>query len=226
MKLTQSLVVGSVLMLGIGNVPMSGNSANAQVTKQGAGFLLRMKFVPGQVMKYNVNMSMTMGKGAKPMNQTMPITMKVLSVQKGIATIETMVDPRAISKDAQVQKATIKMDNRGNVVEGAASSQLANATYPQGPIRVGQSWKQPISTGGMKMNSTYTFKGVKNVGGRSVADLGISFSSQGGGAQSMSGTGNMLISTADGSLVNSTIKMSMGSGAQAGSMNMTMKRTN
>lgn len=225
MKVFKILVVGAAMTTGLGLTGSMNEAARAQVTQQGNAYLLRMKFTPGATMRYTINTSMTMGGGNKPMRMNIPTTMRVVSVKNGIATIETTTDMSGMSKDAPPQKTTMKMDSRGNVVGGTNSGQLTPAGYPQNAVRVGQTWKQAFNTGGMKLDATYTFRGIRNAGNRRVADLAISM--KGGQAQQqMSGTGSMQINMADGMLIQTNMNMKIGTGAQAGNMTMTMKRVN
>ena len=227
MKLSRIFAVAvlSTAILG----PNMSSIANAQVTKQGAGYLFRIKYVKGQVMKYNMAIS---GKNpgaaanAKPMVMNMPMSMKVVDVKNGVATIESSVTAPG-SKTPQVQ--TMKMDNRGNVVGGApgAGSMTAGTNLPQNPVPVGGSWTAKAAmAAGMNANATYKFKSIKNVGGKNVAVIDVSMNAA--GQMRAAGNGTMYMSMADCSLVSMSMVMKMASpdGKTSNNMTLTMTRTN
>src|SRR5204863_6883867 len=80
---------------------------SAQIVKQGPGYLFRMKLVAGQVMTYGVVSSMGgFSSSGKPMEFTLPMIWKVVSVQKGVATVDTTVGPVTVGKQQMIKAST------------------------------------------------------------------------------------------------------------------------
>ena len=190
-------------------------AASAQISKQGSGYLLRMKFTKGDVARYTMT-SASGGSGVPAMNLKMPMSMKVLSVAKGVGQIEYSVGPMTNNGKAvvQAQKGTSKVDSRGKVTGSSAQlQQMGNITFPEKAIRVGETWKGTQTTqtgpgGSLTLNASYTFAGIKTVKGKPVAEIKVSVS----GANQMmktAGTGVMQLLVADGSLFSTTMDQTM-----------------
>lgn len=205
--------------------PSLHTAAHAQVTKQGQGYLFRMKFTPGSTIRYTITSTVNPPAGtknAKPMTFSMPQTMRVKSVDKGIATIESTVDMSSMSPNAKPQTTTIRMDSRGNLIGNTQGMSSMSTSFPQGPIRIGQSWNAKMNQQGMSFDGTYTLKSVRRVGSQELAEIAMSIKGGGGQAGTISGTGTMQVRTSDGSLqgMNMNMRMAMG---QQGTMNMSMR---
>jgi len=225
-KLGFTAVLGMALLS-----PMATKPADAQITAQSGGYLLRIKYVKGQTMKYVANM--TMAQMGQPMR--MNISSKVLDFQKGIATVEAKVTMSGgPSKTApKPTTSTVKVDTRGRVVGGDSGSIAATGgpTLPEGPVKVGQSWNGTVkSMGGGNVKATYTLAGVKSVAGKQAAEITVKMNGDMGGSK-MSGAGRMMLMMADGSLLNSSINMNFTVPSQSSSskpqvmkMSMTMQR--
>lgn len=222
MKLIKNLTV-----LGLLSITFVGaQSAHAQITKKGDGYLFRIKWTPGQTIKYVMNMSMSGDAMPKPMNMNMSISQKVKKVAGTVATIEATTSGVPGQPKPQVQTMTI--DNRGRATSGAAAgSQVA---FPEGPVKIGQTWKGslPGMQQGMAGDAVYKLLSVKTVGGKPVAEVGLSLNMKQGGAMSMTGSGTMLIFMADGSLssmtMNTNMSMSQQGKTQKMKMGVTMRR--
>lgn len=191
--------------------PLAPRPADAQVTKQGNAYLLRMKFTPGQTIRHRISTSGDM------MPQPMIITsaMRVTRVANGIATIETSTQMPAArgQKAPEPIKQTVQMNNRG-VIQGQQQGMGASTpTLPEKPVRVGESWTGSVAgMAGLNMNARYTLAGIKNVGGRQVAEITMSMTgnmSGGGGPSRMSGQGRMNLDMRDGSMLNGTVNFNM-----------------
>jgi hypothetical protein len=191
--------------------------ADAQVTKSGSNYTFRMKFTKGQTTRYNVVTNMTMGgagsaggNNAPAMKMEMPMTMLVENVQKDVADLKMTVGPPTMNGQAmgqsQPQTQTMKMDSRGRVVGGGQSMGGVMATLPDKPIAVGGTWTAQMPMQGMgNMNATYKFLGLKNEGGRQVAEIEVTVSSK--GQMNASGSGRMFILASDGSLLRSSLNL-------------------
>lgn len=190
-----------------------------QVVKSGDGYTLRMKYTKGQKISYETTTTVDMA-GMQPIKA--PLTMTVTDVKNGIYTLKYSVGSMMGSKPQDV---TLKINSQGKIVEGSAAGQamtgLGSAQLPTKAIKIGESWKQetetPVMGSTMKMNSTYTFKGFKTVGGKQVAEIAIKMTSAGSGGVGMTGTGTMTLLASDGTLHGSTmnIRTSMKQGTAA-----------
>lgn len=189
--------------------------ASAQVTKQGSGYLLRMKFKQGEVTKF-VMTTTTSGSGAPAMNLKMPMTTKVLAVKGGVAEVEYNVGPMTNNGKAmgEAQKVTSKIDSRGKLSGGSPQlQQMGNITLPEKAIPVGGVWKgtqnsQAGPSGSITINATYTLVGIKTVGGKQVAEIKVAMT---GGNQMLktTGGGTMFLRVADGSLHSTVLDQSI-----------------
>ncbi len=195
--------------------PMAPQPAEAQITKQGTGYLMRMKFVKGQVMKYTILTTSPMSK--EPQKMTTSMTVK--DVKNGIATVESVVNmPQSgASRNNKPMTQTMKIDNRGKVVGGATGipGAAATATLPAGPVSVGQSWTGDQNIQGMDMKTSYTLLSVKSVGGRTVAEIAQKITgtmkSMGG---KMAGQGRINLDARDGSMLSGTVNINITMPAQ------------
>lgn len=204
----------------------------AQVSKQGAGYLFRIKWTKGQTAKYA--MVTTSSGGPQAVSVKMPMSLKVLSVKNGVGEVEYSVGPMTSNGKSMgaAQKVVAKVDPRGKIVGGSDPSQNmgGNITFPQGPIKPGGSWtgsqKVPGAGGAsMTINAKYKFVGLKSVAGQSVAQIDVSMSG-GGGSMQISGSGSVFLRVSDGSLQSTNLnqKFTFGS-AQGNQKPMTMQMT-
>lgn len=183
-------------------------SAHAQIVKKGDAYLMRQKYTKGQVIRYSLTTKTAPIGGAKPI--TIPLSMKltVLEVKGNVATLKTSVDPiKGLTQ--KTQESTVKVDTTGKIVGGVQSQQMSAmnsmSVLPKKAVKVGESWTQTVAMpvpglGNLSVRTIYKFQGVKSVGGRQVAVLGLNLV---GASQSFSmkgsGTSQMLLS--DGSTV-------------------------
>lgn len=186
--------------------------APAQIVKKGNGYLFRMKFSKGAVIRYTVK-STSPGLGgpkSPPMKINFPMVWNVLNVQGGVATIKALVGPVMLGQQqvlAQSQT-TVSIDGRGQSVGNTSTGQQITPTLPLNPIRVGASWSATMPIQGAAgaqsdLTATYKFVGIKNVGGKQVALLSITTK----GASRGSGTMQLLVS--DGTLFSSHLSVDL-----------------
>jgi len=200
---------------------------DAQITKQGNAYLLRMKFAKGQTAKYQ--MDMTMNMGAQKMSMSMPMTQKVTNVRaNGAAEINYTMGPMSMNGKPmgnQTQSTRIVMDPSGKVIEGQNMGQTgASVSLPAKPVRVGESWtvntKMAAGTAGpMDVKATYTLAGFQTIAGKQAAKINVKMSAA--GQMSMNGSGTMLLLSSDGSLHSANINMNMKGQQQGQQMNVT-----
>lgn len=200
----------------IGSAPV----ADAQVTAQGGGYLLRMKFTKGQTMRYNMTMNTQMPSGSMPkgsgggnMNMTMPMSMTVTDVKNGVATIKSVVGPsKFMGSEIPKQEQTMRMDSRGNVVGGGASQMNFLGSLPQRPVKIGQKWTQNVDMGAMsggmggsmKLTGTYTLRSVA----ANVATIAVTINGTQQGMK-INGSGTFRTRVSDGSMDGGSLNMTM-----------------
>lgn len=192
---------------------LAAGMAGAQVTKKGDAYLLRVNYKPGTVIHYTMTNSTTVLK--KPVIVT--ATIQVLSASKGTAKLRAGVSSVAGRPDQIVD---YEVDDRNQASSGGGFG----AVYPANPIKVGQSWTATLpvqSASGVapgSMGAKYTFRGLKTIGGRSLAVIELTLT---GG---VSGSGQMLVLAADGTVFSSTTTVSVTVGSQTVKVQTSMTR--
>lgn len=201
-------LIKQIFGVGIGLTLSFGlaTSSQAQVTQQGGGYLLRMKYAPGMILKYEMSTAMTGAPQGQGMNFVIPMVMKVTKVSNGVASIDATVGPMKGQK-GQAQKMSMTMDSRGKTT-GQQNSPV-QTQLPEKPVKIGEKWSNSANVNGMNVKATYTFRGLKNVGGKSVAAIDVAFSGSMGAQGTMSGTGTQFLMVNDGSLYTMNMKMNM-----------------
>lgn len=193
--------------------------AYAQITKDGAGYRIKAKFTKGQTLKYDMSIQ-TKGKDvpANAAKMSMPFSLTVKEVNKGIATVQYKGEMMGQKLDQ-----TIKINEFGKVVQGNSVSGVS-AHFPNRVLKPGDSWKMDIPVNspmaaGMKMNGTYKFVGIKRVNGRELAEIAVDMKGSGGtGGMTLTGKGTMFYLVSDGQLWSASINQNMG----AQNMNLKM----
>ncbi len=209
---TKSLLLSGLLGLTLVG-PLAPRTADAQITPQGGGYLLRLKFTKGQVTNYSISTSGAMMQ--KPL--IMKVRMRVTDVKGAIATVENTVTPPAMGSGAPPKPTTetVRINNMGKVVSGTTPgmSAAATPTLPQGPIKIGQTWKGDVSgMQGTSMKATYKLNAIKTVGTRRVAEITMNMQGSVGapsGSTKMTGTGSMNLDMKDGSMVSGTVNINV-----------------
>lgn len=190
----------------------------AQVAAAGEGYSFRVKYVEGQTATYaaTTEVTMTGGPGGLPPQPKIELTMKqeVLSVKDGIATVKIATTGGPAGTD---QEQTIQIDERGKTVgqpEGASptgSPAGLPTGYPDRPVKVGETWSAetdvPNMPGGGKMKVDTTFVGLKEVDGKTVAQLDLKMLLT--GQATLEGTGTVLLDPADGQMISTSIRNTM-----------------
>ncbi len=179
----------------------------SQISKTGNKYFMRMAYKPGAVMKYTMNSVSTVpiGKQTQKLNLSIPLVVKVLSVSAGVGTVEYTLGPGSMNgKPAGQgpQTATVKMDPRGQAVEGAAPGGIGNIGLPEKAVKIGDSWKANVTSAmgpaaGSKVNATYKLMGFRSVGGKQFAVVSTNAKAVGQGFTT-AGNGTLLLNMADG----------------------------
>lgn len=192
------------------------HSAGAQITKVGDKYVFHVKFTKGQTIRY------VMTTTAKPMSSPRsiavsqnplvtisPITMTTLDVKGKISTVQLSLGPMVMNgkEISKVQTAQMQIDDHNQAVNRAKGSPVG-AGFPPDPIKVGGSYhadQSAVRNGEpIRIQGTYTFKGIKTVGGQQVAEIFAVTTTK--SKVVTKGTNTIYLSVADGTLVSTTTR--------------------
>lgn len=201
-----------------------------QVSPSGGGYLLRTKYVKGQVLHYMMKSTTKMEKNA--MEFLAPMTIKVVNVDKGIADLYSTFGPATMAgQQIPAKNVAMKVDSRGRAVSGGSNG--LSATFPDKPVKVGEKWTGDFNmanaTSGGQASATYVFKGLKTSGKGKVAEIAVNVATksstpQAGGMVSK-GAGTLLLNAADGQLISLVLNMTLTMGGGAGKKPMVLPTT-
>lgn len=207
--------------------------SGAQITKQGSGYLFRVKFTKGQKTSYLMTMLSDMG--AQKVNVTMPMSQTVTAVDKGVATVKVqvgemkmMLNGKPIQNPAAAAGKTleIKMNNRGEMVGSGAGSQQTSIPLPAKPVAVGSTWSDsttvPVAGQPMKVNATYKLLGFEKLGKYNTAKVAVTV--KGAGQVTVNGKGTVWLNMSDGSMVKYINDVQTSMGGRQMPMKMTITR--
>lgn len=209
---SRTRIAGATLLL------VMAAGTQAQITKVGNKYQFRSKYTVGKTITSNMKMDTSINTGsssaaAMTMKMDMPLKVKCTGIKGDVYTLVTTSGPLKMNgKAMQGQKAetaTVKVNSKGEMIDGNASSMNFNAMkMPTTPIAVGSSWKGTINMpgGNGAVNATYKFNGIKMINGKECAVLGVVMSMDGPMGK-LSGSGTMNILTADGQPLNMNMKM-------------------
>jgi hypothetical protein len=203
-----------VLLLALGCM---GACACGQVTKTRGGYLLRVHYTKGMVIRDAMTNSVSglAGPGGAPLKFTVPITVRVLDATSAQAKLQ--IEMGAVKFGTSMSypgaKAAVTINNRNQAV-GDGAGPPATAELPERAVRVGDTWtaKVAISTGlgQSTLTGTYKFVGIRLTGGPPVAVISFKLS----GTAKGSGTETLLIK--DGTVYNSSADIALSLGAAIG----------
>jgi hypothetical protein len=183
--------------------------AQAQITKSGSGYLLRVKYTKGSTLKYvSTNTASGMPGQSTTFKVTMPIVMQITDLNDQIATMKMTIGPASVggSEMNQAQTVTLELDNRNQPAKGGPSPGNVGAALPAKPIKIGSTWTSiaPVATGAgtQKLEATYKFRGLKKVGSTSVAE--ITYTLKG----AATGSGTLRLLAKDGTIFSNQMRMS------------------
>jgi|GEM_PF-3450163 len=200
------LVAGAVLSLGLVAVLGSAPS-QAQVKKVGAKYQLRVKWVKGTKLGYNLSMQQLKGSAAPTLTG---LDYNVTGVKGTTGTVEVTVRQGG----AAPQKENVSIDDRGRVVGSSSVAGFSNILeFPAEAIAVGGTWTTKASMPGVAggtMNGTSknTFKGIRTVDGKQFAHIFSDLKTSGGGLDG-AGKTDTLVALTDGQLYRMTMNMKM-----------------
>ena len=221
------MTAGGLVLTGM---VFSMGAANAQVTQKGGGYLFRQKFTPGQTLRYGVDSSasapgIAMGGGSFKIQ--MGMSMSVLSVSNGVATVKLTRDAMSLNGKSQgkPETSTMKIDSRGQtVITGTKHGASIGPILPEKPLKIGDVFTSEGGgmtgmQGGMNVKTTYRFIGLKNYNGKRVAQFSLVSDTTGEVRGSTSGF--LLYSMADGQIVSASTDTKMSMKQQGKSLDIT-----
>ena len=185
--------------------------AGAQITKSGDTYVFRVKFTKGEVIHYLITTTARPIRGGKalpgskgPIITTSPMTLTAVDVKGKVTTLEVTLGPFITDgkEVAKAQTAQMQVDDHNKALNRAKGSPVG-AGLPPDPIKVGG--KYSINQSAMRdgkplsIQATYTFKGIKMVGGRQVAEIVAVTTTK--GSVLTQGTSTIYLSVADGTIV-------------------------
>jgi len=225
-------IITTALLVGLmgSAVIVAPSIAQAQVSKKGTKYELRMKWTKNLKMSYDIDIQAA-GQG-QMMKMGLTYLVKSVSGSTGsvLVTMSGMGDKPSSS--------TVSIDNRGRVSGGDAQSMGNFLEYPVNPVAVGESWSTkgslPGMTGGtMDGTAKHTFKGFKTISGKQYAHIASTITTASGKELKGTGSSESLVAMADGHTLRSTMNMKMtftmpaqnGGKPQSQTINMTVKMT-
>lgn len=206
MSLRRRILMMSGLML-VGGVVLVGSPASeAQVTKSGSKYQLRMKWSKGAKLGYNLEMKQVGGSSA-------PMKMGIDYVVSSVKGTSGVVDVTVKGMGQEPQKEKLTIDNRGRSTGGSTSGFGNILEFPQEAVAIGGTWKTKANLPGMGGGSmtgtaTNTLKGFRTEGGKQFAHVVTDLKTTGGGVTG-AGTTNTLISMSDGHIFRSSMNLKM-----------------
>ncbi len=218
MKLATTILLTGLLAAAVTTAP---TPSQAQISKSGKKYVLRMKWAKGQKLNYNLAMSMS---GQKPMNMGLSYNVKSLKGKAGVMDITATMPGQSPTTE------TVTVDERGRVSGGNANMSGNVLEYPAGAIGIGESWTTdatfPGAPGGLKGKAKNTLKGLRKVDGKDYMHIESKMDAK-GTQVTATGVNNVLVGMADGQILRSTLKMdvTMSNGNQKQTVNMTVTLT-
>lgn len=205
---------------------VSAGGSIAQIVRKGSSYTFRAKYAKGRSASYLITTKVTPinpNSGMKKTTLTLPVRMKVLDVKTGVAQIRNEIGPMKVNGKIEQAKrnVVVHVDSLNRLVGvGSAEVPQFSAPMPEKPLKIGQSWSSLVNTAGstpeaMKVKATYTLRRVS--AGKAYLDVKYEGGGSGKPAIHTSGTGQMVLNTADGFLhsmaVNQKVVLSSGNGA-------------
>ena len=186
--------------------------APAQITKTAKGYLMRVKYVPGTVIRYDSSSSVA--NKQSPLGSVsigVPITYTVLGVAKGLATVRLNIGAGKISGNpspvTEPQRFELKLDSQNRPTQATGPVPGSPGALPDHPIEPGSTWNAvaAFNVGGsiQKLQGVYRFAGLKTEDGRLLAIITYQLSG------AVSGTGVMKLLAKDGSMVTNETNLSL-----------------
>jgi len=198
----------------------------AQIAQKKGGFIFRVHYTPGQVLKLDSTMTF-INRGSDPAGTVKAsTTLKVLTVSKGIANVEMLVTPGVLAgtktQVTPAQKMVLRLDDKNR---SADKKELGGGmiALPARPMNPGSTWKTylPLKDPSgviQTLTAIYRFSGISNENGHQVAVVTYILSGF------ANGTGAMKLLVKDGSLYSNITNLSLTSGSTVSKVQTVVKR--
>jgi len=192
---------------------------NSQIVKAKDGYLFRVKYSKGQVVKFDTfNSVVSKGNPAAGMTVKVSMTLSVLSVAKGVATVRLTMGAGTLANSTKQmtapQSVTVQLDSKD-------SSAVGGPKFPNHPVQVGSTWTavRPVNMGGevKRLDAVYKFAGIKTVNGKQLAVVTYSLTG------AANGSGTMMLLSTDASLYSNETLISV-PGMDIAKLRIEMKR--
>jgi hypothetical protein len=197
------MLLGGALM---GAVALAG----AQVTKNGSGYLFRIKFIKGQKITYVMDTTSAMNGQKVVVKGTMGQT--VTAVKGGIGTLKVDVADMKMTLNGKpfqnptgstAQSMEVRVDTRGQVQGSASGNARTSIPFPEKAVPLGGTWKNsstvPVMGQPVQVVAVYKLVGFQKVGKFNTAKVAVTI--KGSGKMKIAGTGTVWVNAADGTLV-------------------------
>lgn len=173
-----------------------GQACSGQVTAVGGKFQLRFRLIAGTSLNFALDSSITgnSGQGAEAFHISMPYTVTVKSIVRGVASVEyALTLPGAGHNGGGIRRHFVKHGPTGRILGGPNVPNGVCFEFPQNPVKVGETWTSSVARGtgglsGLAVNTKYRLMGLRTVSGQFVAAIGISQTASGAPAQGTSMT--------------------------------------
>jgi len=225
-------IITTALMVGLlsSAVVFAPSVAEAQVSKKGTKYQLRMKWTKNLKLNYDINVQ-AVGQG-QPMKMGLTYVVKSVKGTSGAVsvTLSGMGDKPSTSD--------VTIDDRGRPSGGNAQGMSNLLEFPVNAIGVGESWTTkgglPGPTGSpMNGSAKHTLKGFRTVAGKQYAHIVSAITTSSGTELKGTGSTETLVAMADGHTLRSTMNMKMtftmpaqnGGKPTSQTVNMVMKMT-
>jgi hypothetical protein len=167
---------------------------SAQVTAVKGGYLFRVRYTTGQVLRFETKTTFgNKGSAGAGMTVQVPITLRVLSVAKGVATTSMTMGAGVLNGQPYGKPQTLKVP-----LDSMDSSSYGGPKFSPKPVKIGGTWEavRPFNLGGqtIPLNGLYRFQGTKTVDGEKVAV--VAYDMKG----AANGTGTVLFLMSDASI--------------------------
>lgn len=207
----------------------AGGDAAGGGAKAAANEAIELKYQPKEGETYKYTMAMNMEQGDQKVDVTADMTMKATKVEPNKITMENTIKMKMKAGDQTMdmpeQKMTTVSDSTGKTLEqtgaGASAGNMAAASYPTKPIKVGDTWTAEQKQNVQTVTANYKLVAVEDKNGMKAAKIETTMGGLPEGF-TLDGPMVMWVEVATGLPIEVSMK---GKGANnQGSMTMTMKR--
>ena len=194
-------MINSKTIVSISLITALANISFGQIVKTNKGYLFHVKYTAGQTIQFDSSNSLdNKNKLAAGETVNLPVSISVLSVDKGYATTRISMGAGTIGKNPKPimspMSVMVQVDDHNNSKSKDGNSVVT--PLPTHPVQIGATWNavRPVKLAGtlQRLDAVYQFAGPKQINGHEVAVINFRLSG------AASGSGTMMLLTKDGSL--------------------------